>query len=96
MSDDAVAAAPEPEKKSRFKLPSAYTILRLRCHSPRADNGLHELRGVGGWALTSEATSPPADSPTAAWRGLPDRDRACRRRHRPALRRSHAARESVR
>jgi uncharacterized ion transporter superfamily protein YfcC len=27
MSEDAIAAAPEPEKKSRFTLPSAYTIL---------------------------------------------------------------------
>jgi uncharacterized ion transporter superfamily protein YfcC len=27
MSEGAVAAAPEPEKKSRFRLPSAYTIL---------------------------------------------------------------------
>src|SRR5678815_772968 len=27
MSEDAVAAAGEPEKKSRFTLPSAYTIL---------------------------------------------------------------------
>jgi uncharacterized ion transporter superfamily protein YfcC len=27
MSEDAIAASPEPEKKSRFTLPSAYTIL---------------------------------------------------------------------
>jgi uncharacterized ion transporter superfamily protein YfcC len=27
LSEDAIAAAPEPEKKSRFTLPSAYTIL---------------------------------------------------------------------